>query len=247
MSTEFNYKRAWDEYVDKQFGKLYTSIATALNGLWREIDGITQKRYGDLGLIGVSDELRAKFDKIPRHILAWASEVVYYYGHLAYDDLTGAQHQGFYWKFQKIAVASLIDREANEELQKARQQMKKVLKQFHDHKEGTEYDNEELPALLKKHLKLAAFKVVQAADVNHKPDVFCITAKHFPTDGGMYIRPEQAPCGTCGRPYSEHTYERVLVIKRTSDDDSAVKACMQTVVDFCKGRSIRLDGFALVE
>ncbi|MBD3261783.1 MAG: hypothetical protein GF334_08995, partial [Candidatus Altiarchaeales archaeon] len=74
MSTEFNYKRAWDEYVSKQFDKLYAVIRPAVCALWREVDTITQAR--DLGLKDYSAELEAVFDTVPVDVLAWASEVV---------------------------------------------------------------------------------------------------------------------------------------------------------------------------
>lgn len=245
MATEFNYKRAWDEYVSKEFDKLYALIRPVACALWREVGSITQMNMS-LRLTGMSDDLKTIFDTVPVDTLAWASEVVYYYGHLGYGKHQHLQARGFYWKFQKLAVASVLKRNGNEHLRLARVQMKKMLKQFHDHKSGTEYDNEELLTLIRREVEFDALEIVKVKNINHKPDVFCITSRHFPQDGGIYIRPEQAPCGHCGRPYSEHTYDRALFVKRTNEDNNALKKSMQAIVDFCKGRNIRLDGFALV-
>jgi hypothetical protein len=209
---------------------------------------------------GHSKELMEMFDAIPVEELAWAHEVVYYYGHLAYGKQ--CQDGGLYWKFQKLASMSLINRKPYEgELpHQTKIKMEKALEAFQDHEEGTIYSNEEVPGYL---LSIApdlgggVVDIYKVKDVNHKPDIFCIGTRHFPKDGGMYIKPEQAPCCNCGQDYSAHTHDTVMllkpIVKDGEDPDTileknklAVQSVMKHIVELCKAENIKLDGFAFV-
>jgi hypothetical protein len=259
MSTEFNYKRAWDEYVKPEFQKLSSAVHAALNNTRIEVDAI-QQVGASMQVTGHSKELMEMFDAIPVEDLAWAHEVVYYYGHLAYGKQ--CQDGGLYWKFQNLASMSLINRKPyNGEVSvQAKAKMDKALKAFYDHEEGTTYSNEEVPGYL---LSIAPdlegdlVKIFKVDHVNHKPDIFCIGPRHFPKDGGIYIKPEQAPCCNCGQDYSAHTYDTVMFLKPIVKDGEnpdtileknklAVQSVMKRIVELCTAAKIKLDGFAFV-
>jgi hypothetical protein len=260
MSKEFNYKRAWEEYVKPEFEKLYNEVHKVLNATRVEVDNISQVDATKT-VTGHSKELMAMFDAIPTEVLAWASEVVYYYGHLA----SGKQCQGgeLYWKFQDLASMSLINRKPydSEIIHKAKVKMDKALEGFHDHEESTEYSNEEVPEYIRgisASIEEGIVEMHAVHNVNHKPDMFCIGQRHFPKDGGMYIQPEQAPCYTCGQPYSEHTSDRVMLLKPIVKDDKdpdtflkdnqeAIKKIMLHINEICTAAKIKLDGFAFIK
>lgn len=259
MSKEFNYKRAWDEYVKPEFEKLSSDIHKALNATRVEVETIHQID-ASMQVRGQSKELTAMFDALPLKDLAWAHEVVYYYGHLASGKQ--CQESGLYWKFQDLASMSLINRKPydGEVLHKTKVKMDVALKAFHDHVEGSSYSNEEVPEYLlsiSPEIGKGVVDLYKVADVNHKPDVFCIGPRHFPKDGGMYIRPEQAPCCNCGQDYSTHTHDTVVVlkpiIKDGSDPDTFLKSnqtplkeIMLHVSELCTAAKIRVDGFTFV-
>jgi len=242
---EFNYERAWREYVKPEFEKLSGMVHLLFVQTATVVDSLGQAR--DLSLVGQTPELVAAFDAVPVEELAWASQVIYYYGHLAPDRT--AQSGGLYWKFQKLADASIINRDVTA-LHEAKTRMEQALKSFDDHKEGTEYDNDELPKFLTELLpELATVVEILKADyVNHKPHPFCIGLRHFPKDGGIYINPRQAPCAMrgCNLSYDEHTSERALFV-RPLTEEPAVSVALKKIVDTCKQNFIKLDGFGLVK
>ena len=260
MSKEFNYKRAWDEYVKPEYENLPNEVHKALNSTRSEVDNINQVDASKT-VTGHSKELMAMFDAIPTEILAWASEVVYYYGHLAYGKQ--CQNGGLYWKFQDLASMSLINRKPyeGEVLHKTLVKMDKALEAFHDHEENTEYSNEEVPEYIRgisAHIEEGIVEMRAVKNVNHKPDVFCIGLRHFPKDGSMYIKPEQAPCCNCGQDYSAHTSDRVMLLKPIvkdggdpdtflKDNQEVIKKIMQHINEICTAAKIKLDGFAFVK
>jgi len=260
MSKEFNYKRAWDQYVKPEFEKLPADVHHALNATRAEVDNLHQVGASKT-VSGHSKDLMGLFDAIPTSILAWAAEVVYYYGHLAYDKQ--CQDGGLYWKFQDLSSMSMIARKPydGELIHQAKIKMDKALEAFHDHEEGTTYDNDEVPGYL---LSIAPdlgnnlVEIHKVTTANHKPDVFCIGPRHFPKDGGMYIKPEQAPCCSCGQDYSAHTYDVVMVLKPVlkegQDADTILKSkqialrkVLKHIEELCKASKIRLDGFVFVK
>jgi hypothetical protein len=260
MSTEFNFKRAWDEVVKPVFQNLPAEVHKALNATRAEVDSIKQVGASKT-VSGYSTDLMGMFDAIPTSILAWAAEVVYYYGHLAYGKqcLDG----GLYWKFQDLASMSMIARKPydGELIHQAEVKMKNLLEGFDDHEEGTEYGDDELPAYLlsiSPKLGKGIVKIYKVDHVNHKPDVFCIGPRHFPKDGGMFIKPEQAPCCNCGQDYSAHTSDRVMflqpIVDHGQDPDTflkskhiAIQGVLEHILELTKAASIKLDGFAFVK
>ena len=194
MSTEFNYQRAWKEYVKPEYDKLYPSIQAALDITSKNIDTLSQVGASH-ALSGVTPEITAAYDAIPTDVLATASQVVYYYGHLS--STKSLQSGGLYGKFQILADASLAKRtDASELWHKAQATMKEALEQFDDHKEGTEYDDQEVPGyLLSKYptLNNDVLQILRMDHVNHKPDVFCIGPKHMKQTTGINLYPNVAP------------------------------------------------------
>lgn len=244
---ELNYKRAWEQYVRPVFLKLCPSVMEALDHTRRNVDKLSQVGASNQ-LSGVPVILRSMFDCIPKTTLAWASEVVYYYGHLAPDG--SAQDDGLYWKFQKLAITSLVERGAGEQiLAVAKQQMKAALKNFDDHKEGTEYSDDEVVEFVRSELpnnEGGFIEMLRVDRVNNKPDTFCIGRRHFKSDS-VYLDPSAAPCAGCGRPYSEHTSDRVMFVKVLNEDTNSLQVVLKAIVDFCKEHTIMLDGFTLVK
>jgi hypothetical protein len=261
MSKEFNYKRAWKEYVQPEYLKLSKEVHKTFNALYDEVDNISQVGASKT-VTGYSPELMAMFDAIPSEDLAWAHEVVYYYGHLASGK--EGQKAGANWKFQDMANMNLIKRksgEALESLRLAHIKMKKALKDFHDHKEDTEYGNDELPGYLlglSPNIGEGILKIYKADNVNHKPDMFCIGPQHIDKSTGMYLDPNVAPCAHCKQPYSAHTSDRVLVFKPiindgtdtdtfTKDNSDKIKSILKNVVELCVTNKIKIDGFVFIK
>lgn len=240
--VEFNYKRAWDQAIMPEYRKLSDVVMGALRATESEVGNLSQDGARH-SLIGVTTQLEGLFDAIELEELAWASQVVYYYGHLAYNG--ECQSGGLYWKFQILADTSIIKRGGSESQGGAKSKMRGILKGFDDHKVGTEYDNEELPGFLRGILPGIGevLSILRADYVNHKPHPFVIGPRHF---GDMYIDPHKAGCAHCGRSYEEHTSERALFIRSKTDDDDKLRSALQSIVQACTDNDIKLDGFAFV-
>jgi len=243
---EFNYKRAWEEFVHPEFLKLSEAVHKAYQATGKQVDNIKQVGANHK-VEGQTPDLVALFDAVPAEELAWASKVVYFHGHLSSGV---SQSGGLYWKFEILADESVLRRGTSEDIRRAKERIDGALKAYHDHKEGTEYDNEELPGYLKSQLPdiAGAVEPVQADHVNHKPHPFVIGGRHFPKDGGMYINPRQAPCALegCNLSYDEHTSERALFVRLLTKDEGVIKAALTKIIEFCKAQAIKLDGFAVV-
>jgi len=252
MSEELNYKRAWTQFLQPEFNKIIknSKLHNAYTLSIKEVDKILQ----DGGVvIGQSKELTKLFNLIPIKELAWAEQVVYYYGHFASNGQI--QASGLYWKFKKLAAMSLISRKGTSELRgKAKMRMSKYLDTFIEHVEGTKYTTDEIPKyILSKNPNVGKdlISIYKADTINHKPDIFCIGTRHFPKVG-MYIDPKLAPCYNCKEPYSNHTYDTVLFLKSKVSEkelkakNEELKEILQEITDMCKGK-ITLDGFIFVE
>ena len=257
MSKEFNYERAWKKYVKPEYDKLLPSISAALYITSKNIDTLSQVGANH-ELSGVTPEITAAYDAIPTDVLATASQVVYYYGHLS--STKSLQDGGLYWKFQILADASLANRaDASEIWHKAQMTMKKALKQYDDHKEGTEYDDNEVPGYLLSQypdLNNDLVSILNVQQVNHKPDVFCIGQRHMKLSQGMYLDPTVAPCAHCGQDYSAHTSDRAMFLKVRSavepkdmDDENKKKLgeALCKIKDACAALNIKIDGFAMMK
>ena len=249
MSKEFNYARAWREYVKPEFKKLYPAIKAAYDETFKVVDTLNQVGASHQ-LTGQSASLISLYEAIDPEILAWASQVVYFYGHLSPEKT--AQEGGLYWKFQILADTVFFARKdvSSEVARRAKIKMDKALNNFDDHKEGTEYDNDELPdyiASITPDIGAGDVSILRVDDVNHKPDMFCITGKHMRLSQGMYLDPNVAPCGVCGQPYSAHTHERAMLLKVHTEKEERIKEAMKRILGFCEEHKIKIDGFALVK
>lgn len=248
---EFNYKRAWEEHVRPEFTKLMPAVLTLVQSVAEAASSLEQ--------VGASHHLQGEqvsslvkqMDEIPLEELARASQVVYYFGHLAPDGQ--AQQGGTYWKFQILADKSILGRQGGSKaLDEAKREMDAKLKEFHDHKEGTEYADDELAELIQELLPEVSetVEVERAERVNFNPHPFVIGPKHFPEDGGMYIDPYKAPCAMkgCNLSYEEHTSERALFVRPKVDPATgAFKDALKKILAVLEENSVKIDGFALLK
>lgn len=84
---------------------------------------------------------------------------------------------------------------------------------------------------------------------------FMIGTQHFPHDGSMYIKPEQAPCAMkgCGRPVEAHTHDRVsfIYLKRNATKTEVQTWLMGLITNSDDAPAVlsteKCDGFAFVD
>ena len=250
MSREFNYKRAWKQYVVPRFKKLSPEVmeaykATALvAGKLQQGPNASPYVQGE----GLTPKLQALFDAVPIKELANASETIYYYGHLSPEKT--AQEHGLYWKFQSLCYMSLINREDQQKVGECRHQAKamfrKALDRYNDHVKGTEYgDDEVIGKILSINKKLGEgiVQLVKVVRVNFSPDVFCIGLAHMRLSTGMFLDPNVAPCRSCGMPYADHTSQRAMVIRTLSEDPAPVEEVLKEIKEACSSIGVAIDGF----
>ena len=247
MSKEFNFARAWREYVKVEFEALYPKIKKAYDETLKVVHQLHQVNASHQ-LTGQSVHLTELYDKINAKTLAWASKVVYNYGHLSPEKT--AQKGGLYWKFQILADESFFKRKErdSEIAYKAKIKMDQALKAFHDHKEGTEYENDEIPEYilsLSPDIGAGDISILKVDNVNHKPDVFCIGNNHMHRSKGMYLDPRVAPCCNCGQDYDSHTSDRVMFVKVFNEDK--LQEALLRIKNLLEEHKIMIDGFALVK
>lgn len=224
---EFNYNRAWTEWAVPRFAKLKPEVRELLAMAATAAEKIGQNDNRALPW-PKEGNLKSAFDKMDAETLREAATVVHLYGHWhPYNgEVQAIQADGLYWKFKMWADQSLIGR--GEEASVTWERNNFRVAAFVDHKEGTEYDNEELGT--KYSNAFAGVFEVKCNNVNHrvvlpggsvdrtyKPHPFTIGMKHFPKDGGMYIDPHAAPCAYCGAPLESHKSDRVLFLKLLRD------------------------------
>lgn len=248
MSKEFNYERAWREYVKPEFKKIYPAIKTAFNETLKVVHDLSQVGASHQ-LTGQSIYLTGLYDAIDSETLAWASKVVYYYGHLSPEKT--AQESGLYWKFQILADESFFKRKErdSEIAYKAKIKMEQALKAYHDHEEGTEYDDEEIPEYIQgisPNIGAGDITILKVKHVNHKPDQFCIDNKHIQLSQGI-LDPRVAPCAHCGQDYDSHTSDRVMFVKVHNEDKTRLQEALLRIKTFLEDHKIKIDGFAMVK
>lgn len=258
MSIAFNYKRAWKEYVMPELFKLPKNVLDVVRATRSESNNINQTRGAHV--IGYSDKLMDMFNEIPTSVLAWAAEVVDYYGH--FSPIKACYSKGFNWKFKYMASMSMIKRTPyeGEIIHMAKARMDSALNNFYDHEKGTPYNNDEIVdhlITLEPGLGKNLVQMYKVQDVNHKPDVFCIGSAHMAKSTGMYLDPNVADCAHCRQPYSAHTHDTVMFLKPMvnagddpdaflKDNIKAIQEVMERIVELCKTASFNLSGFAFV-
>jgi len=247
--TEFNFRRAHREWAVPQYNKLSDQIKQLYRDVIAEYDGVNQLKNLDMPFLLTGFEER--FANIAPDELGHAAYVIHCCGY--WDDPKDENvaswprdSHGAYWKFQRLANQTLCNRGYSEFI--VPESNDEVPDKFMDHVDGSTYDNDEVAAILAP-ITLPEFIVRAVRDVNHKPDMFVIGSKHFPKDGSGYLRPEQAPCYRCGRPYAEHTHETVLFLSRVDkpDEDAVTEAEQAKLKEIVPElEKYKLDGFVFV-
>jgi len=208
---EFNYKRAHDEWALPKFHALSFPLKTLYVDVIEAYKGTHQNKSLGMDWLPGFEE---RFNAFDPEELAKAGHIIYGCGHWDYKG-AGAwprDDHGGYWKFELLVKQNLIARGYREY-----NKFKVPTGMFDDHKEGTGLSHDEICDQFKP-LVSPEFTAVLVTTVNHKPDIFCIGAKHMKNSPGMILDPTSAPCATCGRPYAEHTFDTVLVLRRTLDE-----------------------------
>lgn len=248
---EFNYKRAWRQYIKPKFNKLSPAVMSAYKATEAVVDKLEQGPNASPYVQGegLTPELKGLFNAVSAKELAKASEIIYHYGYLSPEGT--AQKAGLYWKFQSLAYASLMDREedVSEIRYKAKTRMSKALNRFMDHKPGSNYENDEVIGKIlsgNRSLGKDVVTMIDVRNINFRPDVFCIGQRHFGS-GSMYVDPNIAPCAACGQPYSEHTSEKVMVVRVLSEDKSLVGQTLKEILKACAKIGVKLDGFVQIK
>ena len=216
MASEFNYERAHREWALPEWEKLPNNIKELYRKVDKLYNGVNQNDA--LGMDWISDELEAEFAAIDMEELANAARVIHALGRWDYagaGDWPRSKHGG-HWKFQLLAQQTLAKYGCGESSSGGRScdVPNSIAERFMDHKPGTEYDNKELVKVMAPLLR-PLFEVVACEQVNHRPHPFMIGPKHL-EKSGMVLDPNVAPCAMrgCGLPYSEHTSEKALILKR---------------------------------
>lgn len=90
--------------------------------------------------------------------------------------------------------------------------------------------------------------------VNYKPHIFMIGPQHFPKDGSIYLKPEQAPCAMsgCYLDIHEHTSDQVAFIKLTRNTTQTEMQAWLVELTKPDGWALTLkprpiDGFAFIK
>jgi len=254
MSTEFNYKRAW-----RDLKPLYEALPEEMKELYRKVQkagaDIKQVKGHCETLTGVPDELRQAFTEADIADLSKSMHTIYNLGHWDYRDTAlspeGWQRDnyGCYWKFRMLAKETLIKRGFRDW-----DKYETIgTDSYMDHKEGTEFDNGELPALLKP--VLVEFEVLSVDNINYKPHPFMIGSQYLTNSKGMYLDFNRAPCAMrgCNLSYAEHTSDRVVFLKRRPDrQETDENKLAQVEIDNLESvkplmKKHKLDGFVFVK
>lgn len=268
MSTEFDYKKARAEWAAPEYDALPESVKALFVRVVQESPNLYQVRASPVQFPEdgkLKQAFREVLGAVGQDVMNHAQAVVYYCGHWASgpNDFRPGGDQvaqaGAYWKFRDLAKVILI--EAGFCAADKRWEESPDRPEFHPHKEGTEYTDEEVTELLKPLIKCPTFSGLEVRHINHRikdhPSVqghpFCIGTQHFPKDGGMYIDPGQAPCAMpgCGYGYKDHISDHVVLIKlvqphsnKLSEEEAA--ALKATDVVLFMGQH-KLDGFAFIK
>lgn len=235
---EFDFRKAWTEWAKPKFDALPADI--------RETYELIAMTYGELKQnkqLNIDwpedEELRTRFYKIAAEYLAKAIPIIYAYGHWG-SGWAIPNDGGAYWKFEKLGKKMLID--------------KGLAGAWTEH----ECDTKQFVVLspleiaVDEGLKDSGLHRRDITNVNFKPHPFVIGPQHFPKDGGIFIRPEQAPCAMrgCNLSYAEHKSDRVLVVSglELGEDDKPLpeqEVALRFLVPVLE--KYEIDGFVFVK
>lgn len=257
---EFNYKRAWNEWINPEFEKLMlvpqfqaawgavVGFAPALGQIgasielgWCSESPLTPKGLARRKVVIARDfpQLLALLDYCDSVSLDHIAYIVNNYGHWGYRNECSTT-QGATWKFRNLCMM-LITQIPNigEAHRKLKFELEAKANTFMDHKPGTSYNSEEVVSLL---AGVSALNPVKHAAVNFRVDglrkedgnhPFCITGKHLQNSESMHLDPDCAPCGICGNKHSAHHHDMALLVDGTKDlPDDELKTECKKLVDF---------------
>lgn len=214
MATELNYKRAHREWAFPEWEKLSIAVKALYCKVQEGYEGTSQLK--DLSMPWLAG-FEGLFDQIDMDVLAHARSVIYHLGY--WDSKESADlhfprdKHGAYWKFDRLARQNLVKRGNKKPYPNP------PLAQFMEHKEGTEYDNNELATMLKPmfeghfsvlKIDYANYRIVGRPSIAGHP--FVIGRKHF-QNNSMILDPRCAPCTRCGHSYDDHVSDRIIFLK----------------------------------
>ena len=231
---EFDFRKAHREWAFPQWEMLSDEIRALYRDVQAAYDGTHQLK--DLSMPWL-EGFPEKFAAIPDEELVHAQMVIHNLGHWdskdSHDLLFPRDKHGGYWKFEHLAKQSLVARGYCSP--QAKNWPKPPTEQFMVHKEGTEFDNEELADLARPLVDDFYFEVVRVDQCNYRvkglPDSeghpFVIGRKHIANSHTMFLDPRCAPCDHCGRQYDDHTSEKALLLKlknsHVPDEDGVIQ------------------------
>lgn len=272
---EFNFERCWREDCKPAFERLAgngVQPAGGIYGLFCELEELAPVLTQNKKNLSVVEPLKIAtnrerekfsklelaFDNIASELLAECSELVYWSGHLAPSkEPLGKRLQayGLYWKFQSVVVASIIRRNCGEALHQARQRHTAAHKKFYDHKEGTEFDNEELTEKYKD-IGGDAFEVLKVENINYRVEgnshvsshPFMIGIKHMKANSISLDLTESCAFPGCGCKIEDHVSDRVVCLKlRRSIKKTDAPPLLEQMAKKFEEDKIKFDGFAFVK
>jgi len=254
---EFNYKRAHKEWALPEWNKLDENFKRLFRMVQEHCAGQHQNK--NLGMDWPFDEFKEAFDEAAKNtpaMLAHSGYVIYGLGHWDYK---GAgewprDSHGGYWKYEHFVKQALAARSYSYASFKPYDTEKGWMM---DHKEGTDYDNDELADMFRPRLA-DHFEVLDVRNVNfrvrgaakHDGHPFCIGNAHMQNSVGMYLDPRSAPCAQCKLPYDDHESDRVMILRRTgkylpqyelTEDEKAALEAIKEDLEVHK-----VDGFVFV-
>ena len=150
------------------------------------------------------------------------------------------------WEWKNVCLATPTDLERCRDLMT--DDYDQSLKAIKDADPGPRFGHDMLDTqrfIVKKPVETAIDEVLDGSGlrrhdithVNFKPHPFVIGTQHFPTDGGMYIDPDKAPCAMrgCNLGHAEHVSDHVLVIagltEPVTDDHKVVIESLAPVLE----------------
>lgn len=214
MATEFNYKRAHREWAYPEWEALPDEVKELYLTVIEKYDGTNQS--GDLSMPWL-EGIEELFDVIDMEVLAHSAMVINALGHWDSSDNHDLEFprnkHGAHWKYERLARQNLVKRGYPGPMPKPPSD------QYMDHKEGTDYNNEELTELLRPMIA-KHFSVLRVDNVNHrirnapfvKGHPFVIGRKHLENSNTMILDPRCAPCSHCGYSYDHHISDRVALL-----------------------------------
>jgi hypothetical protein len=220
MSTkEFDFIRCWKEIVVPLTEKFEPHQKQTLNDLSYQLDEARQEQDLSISLKHVLPKTLEELKSWSTDELVSIAKICNNYGHWhpskTHSKVAWYHSTGTHWKIEKILITLAIERpNYSEVVHQNKIGWDKLIENYMVYpKKSKEREFEKLLPQ-SEFIKFEEFK-----SVNFKPHPFMIGPKHFPKNGGMYIKPRQAPCcmPDCGLDYDQHTSEQIVMMKLLQD------------------------------